>query len=166
MSLMPAGIRTSTMTDSLPSADTAPSSDRTFPDQTSRLPAPDRNPRDNAWCPGSPRESRAHLASCDRQQPSLGSAPLTGLRRDPIFSALEGVSPMYMRHWLYTTSPATIRPMDGTCREVVSALNAAASGGCNEFYLSSIIPARLLDEGIGNAVVREVADSETHLWRK
>src|SRR5580700_1416587 len=31
------------------------------------------------------------------------------------FSRLSGVvSPTYMRHWLYTTSPATIRPIDGS----------------------------------------------------
>src|SRR6202140_4383395 len=40
------------------------------------------------------------------------------------FFRLSGVvSPTYMRHWLYTTSPATIRPIDGTCRDVVSGLS-------------------------------------------
>ena len=33
------------------------------------------------------------------------------------------VSPTYMWHWLYTTSPATTRSIDGTYRDVVSGLS-------------------------------------------
>jgi hypothetical protein len=79
MWLMAAGIRTSTTTDWLPNAGIARSSDRTAPGRTSRFSAPDRSPAGNAWCLGSPRESRARQASCDRRQQSPGSAPLTGL---------------------------------------------------------------------------------------
>ena len=121
---MAAGIRTSTTTDWLPNAGIAPSSDRTAPGRTSRFFAPDRSPAGNAWCLGSSRESRARQASCDRRQQSPGSAPLTGLApRSNSFGSRGVVSPTYMRHWLYTTSPATIRPIDGTCRDVVSGLS-------------------------------------------
>ena len=66
----------------------------------------------------------ARQASCDRPQQLRGSAPLNGLAAAIQFFRLSGVvSPTYMRHWLYTTSPATIRPIDGTCRDVESGLS-------------------------------------------
>ncbi len=60
---MAAGIRTSTTTDWLTNAGIAPSSDRTALGRTLRLSAPDRSPAGNAWCLGSPRESRARQAT-------------------------------------------------------------------------------------------------------
>src|SRR5580692_2779445 len=74
--IITAEIQTSTTTDSLPNAGIAPSSDRTAPCPTSRFSATDRNPAGNVWCLGSPGESRARPASCDRRQKSPGSAPL------------------------------------------------------------------------------------------
>src|SRR6202030_1792915 len=56
----------------------APSSDRTGPGRMSRFSAVARSPAGNAWCPGSPRESPARQASCDRPRQSSGSAPLAG----------------------------------------------------------------------------------------
>src|SRR5271169_4307778 len=46
------------------------------------------------------------------------------------FFRLSGVvSPTYMRHWLYTTSPATTRPIAGTYRDVVSRATEASRPG-------------------------------------
>src|SRR5437016_12484879 len=93
---MAVGIRTSTTTDWLPNAGTAPSSDRTAPGRTSRFSAADRSPAGNVWCLGLSRENRARQASCDRRQQSPGSAPPTGLApRSNSFGSRGGVADVH-----------------------------------------------------------------------